>query len=196
MTFQKKEEPLPIRGRRHHPERSSTLMRFPMRSYGYIHGHPHGHVHRHPHGYVHGHPHGDAHQIEGKQARRFMYMNRARSLPRPAALEQQPECRRPVEAASRAVRGGRAGGVQERHGGRPQGQRHVGLHRPRRAGLQPVNLIAVFAFQRLASVEQWHLAGQMLRFLRRLCLALLARAVAALPNRAAAHAEVLSCLTP
>lgn len=28
MTFQKKEEPLPIRGRRHHPERSSTLMRF------------------------------------------------------------------------------------------------------------------------------------------------------------------------
>ena len=43
MTFQKKEEPLPIRGRRHHPERSSTLMRFPMRSYGYIHGHPHGH---------------------------------------------------------------------------------------------------------------------------------------------------------
>ena len=34
MTFQKKEEPLPIRGRRHHPERSSTLMRFPMRSYG------------------------------------------------------------------------------------------------------------------------------------------------------------------
>lgn len=32
MTFQKKEEPLPIRGRRHHPERSSTLMRFPMRS--------------------------------------------------------------------------------------------------------------------------------------------------------------------
>ena len=27
MTFQKKEEPLPIRGRRHHPERSSTLMR-------------------------------------------------------------------------------------------------------------------------------------------------------------------------
>ena len=26
MTFQKKEEPLPIRGRRHHPERSSTLM--------------------------------------------------------------------------------------------------------------------------------------------------------------------------
>lgn len=33
MTFQKKEEPLPIRGRRHHPERSSTLMRFPMRSY-------------------------------------------------------------------------------------------------------------------------------------------------------------------
>ena len=82
-------------GRRHHPERSSTLMRFPMRSYGYIHGHPHGHVHRHPHGYVHGHPHGDAHQIEGKQARRFMYMNRARSLPRPSAQEQQPECRRP-----------------------------------------------------------------------------------------------------
>ena len=69
MTFQKKEEPLPIRGRRHHPERSSTLMRFPMRSYGYIHGHPHGHVHRHPHGYVHGHPHGDAHQIEGKRDR-------------------------------------------------------------------------------------------------------------------------------
>ena len=153
---------------------------------------PYGHLH----GYLDGHPHGYAHQIEGKQARRFMYMNRARSLPRPAALEQQPECRRPVEAASRAVRGGRAGGVQERHGGRPQGQRHVGLHRPRRAGLQPVNLIAVFAFQRLASVEQWHLAGQMLRFLRRLCLALLARAVAALPNRAAAHAEVLSCLTP
>ena len=61
----------------------------------WIHGYPHGHVHRHPHGYVHGHPHGDAHQIEGKQARRFMYMNRARSLPRPAALEQQPECRRP-----------------------------------------------------------------------------------------------------
>ena len=95
MTFQKKEEPLPIRGRRHHPERSSTLMRFPMRSYGYIHGHPHGHVHRHPHGYVHGHPHGYAHQIEGKQARRFMYMNRTQHLPRPAALEQQPECRRP-----------------------------------------------------------------------------------------------------
>ena len=89
MTFQKKEEPLPIRGRRHHPERSSTLMRFPMRSYGYVHGHPHG--------YVHGHPHGDAHQIEGKQARRFMYMNRARSLPRPSAQEQQPECRRPME---------------------------------------------------------------------------------------------------
>ena len=43
MTFQKKEEPLPIRGSRHHPERSATLMRFPMRSYGYIHGHPHGH---------------------------------------------------------------------------------------------------------------------------------------------------------
>ena len=40
MTFQKKEEPLPIRGRRHHPERSSTLMRFPMRSYGYVDGHP------------------------------------------------------------------------------------------------------------------------------------------------------------
>ena len=69
MTFQKKEEPLPIRGRRHHPERSSTLMRFPMRSYGYVHGHPHGHVHGHPHGYVHGHPHGDAHQIEGKRDR-------------------------------------------------------------------------------------------------------------------------------
>lgn len=34
----------------------------------------------------------------------------------------------------------------------------------------------------------------MLRFLRRLCLALLARAVAALPNRAAAHAEVLGGL--
>ena len=81
MTFQKKEEPLPIRGRRHHPERSSTLMRFPMRSYGYIHGHPHGYIH----------------QIEGKQARRFMYMNRARSLPRPTALKQQPECRRPME---------------------------------------------------------------------------------------------------
>ena len=28
---------------------------------------------------------------------RFMYMNRARSLPRPAAQEQQPECRRPME---------------------------------------------------------------------------------------------------
>ena len=100
MTFQKKEEPLPIRGRRHHPERSSTLMRFPMRSYGYVHGYPHGHVHRHPHGYVHGHPHGDAHQIEGKQARRFMYMNRARSLPRPTALKQQPECRRPMRKES------------------------------------------------------------------------------------------------
>ena len=97
MTFQKKEEPLPIRGRRHHPERSSTLMRFPMRSYGYVHGYPHGHVHRHPHGYVHGHPHGDAHQIEGKQARRFMYMNRTQHLPRPSAQEQQPECRRPME---------------------------------------------------------------------------------------------------
>lgn len=95
MTFQKKEEPLPIRGRRHHPERSSTLMRFPMRSDGYIHGHPHGHVYGHPHGYVHGHPHGDAHQIEGKQARRFMYMNRTQHLPRPSAQEQQPECRRP-----------------------------------------------------------------------------------------------------
>ena len=81
MTFQKKEEPLPIRGRRHHPERSSTLMRFPMRSYGYVHGHPHG----------------DAHQIEGKQARRFMYMNRTQHLPRPSAQEQQPECRRPME---------------------------------------------------------------------------------------------------
>lgn len=100
MTFQKKEEPLPIRGRRHHPERSSTLMRFPMRSYGYVHGHPHGHVYGHPHGYVHGHPHGDAHQIEGKQARRFMYMNRARSLPRPTALKQQPECRRPMRKES------------------------------------------------------------------------------------------------
>ncbi|RDX16300.1 hypothetical protein CE159_09150 [Bifidobacterium longum] len=97
MTFQKKEEPLPIRGRRHHPERSSTLMRFPMRSYGYVHGYPHGHVHRHPHGYVHGHPHGDAHQIEGKQARRFMYMNRTQHLPRPSEQEQQPECRRPME---------------------------------------------------------------------------------------------------
>ena len=32
-----------------------------------------------------------------KQARRFMYMNRARSLPRPTALKQQPECRRPME---------------------------------------------------------------------------------------------------
>ena len=85
MTFQKKEEPLPIRGRRHHPERSSTLMRFPMRSDGYIHGYPHGHVH--------GHPHGDAHQIEGKQARRFMYMNRTQHLQRPSAQEQQPECR-------------------------------------------------------------------------------------------------------
>lgn len=97
MTFQKKEEPLPIRGRRHHPERSSTLMRFPMRSYGYVHGYPHGHVYGHPHGYVHGHPHGDAHQIEGKQARRFMYMNRTQHLPRPSAQEQQPECRRPME---------------------------------------------------------------------------------------------------
>ena len=41
--------------------------------------------------------HGDAHQIEGKQARRFMYMNRTQHLPRPAAQEQQPECRRPME---------------------------------------------------------------------------------------------------
>ena len=72
-----------------HPGRSSTLMRFPMRSDGYVHGYPHG--------YVHGHPHGDAHQIEGKQARRIVYTIRARSLPRPAALEQQPECRRPME---------------------------------------------------------------------------------------------------
>jgi hypothetical protein len=48
MTFQKKEEPLPVRGRRHHPERSSTLMRFPMRSDGYVHGHPHGHPHGYP----------------------------------------------------------------------------------------------------------------------------------------------------
>ena len=32
---------------------------------------------------------------EGKQARRIVYTIRARSLPRPAALEQQPECRRP-----------------------------------------------------------------------------------------------------
>lgn len=44
MTFQKKEEPLPIRGRRHHPERSSTLMRFPMRSYGYVHGYMDTHM--------------------------------------------------------------------------------------------------------------------------------------------------------
>ena len=43
MTFQKKEEPLPIRGRRHHPERSSTLMRFPMRSDGYLDGYLDGH---------------------------------------------------------------------------------------------------------------------------------------------------------
>lgn len=77
--------------------RRSSNRSFPMRSYGYIHGHPHGHVYGHPHGYAHGHPHGDAHQIEGKQARRFMYMNRARSLPRPTALKQQPECRRPME---------------------------------------------------------------------------------------------------
>ena len=97
MTFQKKEEPLPIRGRRRHPERSSTLMRFPMRSDGYIHGYPHVDAHGYPHVDAHGYPHVDAHQIEGKQARRFMYMNRARSLPRPAALEQQPECRRPME---------------------------------------------------------------------------------------------------
>lgn len=48
-----------------------------------------------PHGYAHGHPHGDAHQIEGKQARRFMYMNRTQHLQRPSAQEQQPECRRP-----------------------------------------------------------------------------------------------------
>ena len=117
MTFQKKEEPLPIRGRRHHPERSSTLMRFPMRSYGYVHGYPHGHVHRHPHGYVHGHPHGDAHghphgdahQIEGKQARRFMYMNRTQHLQRPSALEQQPECRRPM--TGNAPRKSRKAGV-------------------------------------------------------------------------------------
>ena len=46
----------------------STLMRFPMRSDGYIHGYPHVDAH--------GYPHVDAHQIEGKQARRFMYMNR------------------------------------------------------------------------------------------------------------------------
>lgn len=37
---------------------------------------------------------------EGKQARRFMYMNRARSLPRPTALKQQPECRRPMRKES------------------------------------------------------------------------------------------------
>ncbi len=105
MTFQKKEEPLSIRGRRHGPEQSSTLMRFPMRSYGYVHGYPHGHVHN-----IHMDMFMDIHmdmsmdihmenaqQIEGKQARRFMYMNRARSLPRPTALKQQPECRRPME---------------------------------------------------------------------------------------------------
>ena len=34
---------------------------------------------------------------EGKQARRFMYMNRTQHLPRPSAQEQQPECRRPME---------------------------------------------------------------------------------------------------
>ena len=62
-----------------------------------VHGYPHGHVYGHPHGYVHGHPHGDAHQIEGKQARRFMYMNRTQHLQRPSAQEQQPECRRPME---------------------------------------------------------------------------------------------------
>lgn len=39
-------------------------------------------------------------KIEGKQARRFMYMNRARSLPRPTALKQQPECRRPMRKES------------------------------------------------------------------------------------------------
>ena len=50
-----------------------------------------------PYGYLDGYLHGYAHQIEGKQARRFMYMNRARSLQRPSALEQQPECRRPME---------------------------------------------------------------------------------------------------
>ena len=31
---------------------------------------------------------------------RFMYMNRARSLPRPTALKQQPECRRPMRKES------------------------------------------------------------------------------------------------
>ncbi len=34
---------------------------------------------------------------EGKQARRFMYMNRTQHLQRPSAQEQQPECRRPME---------------------------------------------------------------------------------------------------
>ena len=63
----------------------------------------------HLHGYVHGHPHGDAHQIEGKQARRFMYMNRTQHLQRPSALEQQPECRRPM--TGNAPRKSRKAGV-------------------------------------------------------------------------------------
>ena len=54
-------------------------------------------------------PHGDAHQIEGKQARRFMYMNRTQHLQRPSALEQQPECRRPM--TGNAPRKSRKAGV-------------------------------------------------------------------------------------
>ena len=69
----------------------------PWTPYGYLDGH------------LHGHPHGDAHQIEGKQARRFMYMNRTQHLQRPSVLEQQPECRRPM--TGNAPRKSRKAGV-------------------------------------------------------------------------------------
>ena len=71
--------------------------RCPWTPYGYLDG------------YLDGHPHGDAHQIEGKQARRFMYMNRTQHLQRPSALEQQPECRRPM--TGNAPRKSRKAGV-------------------------------------------------------------------------------------
>ena len=77
--------------------RWTSTWRCPWTPYGYLDGH------------LDGHPHGDAHQIEGKQARRFMYMNRTQHLQRPSALEQQPECRRPM--TGNAPRKSRKAGV-------------------------------------------------------------------------------------
>lgn len=62
----------------------------PMRTHIHTYLHTYRYTHLHTHVYTDKGPY----QSNGKQARRIVYTIQARSLPRPAALEQQPECRR------------------------------------------------------------------------------------------------------